>query len=69
MQGAIGQVIKFASMGSATAQRVVHTVFSPDFQTPGQWAAFLDRNIPARAVGMLLKRTPGFWHRENFQAL
>jgi hypothetical protein len=69
MLGTIGQVIKFASMGAPTAEQMVRSVFGPGFQTPQGWAEFLDRNIPARQVEMLFKRTPGFWNRESFQAL
>jgi hypothetical protein len=56
-------------MGAPAAQQMVRTVFGAPFQTPQGWADFLDHNIPARDVEILLKRTPGFWHRENFQAL
>lgn len=69
MHGTIGQVIRFASLGAPTAQQMVQTVFGPDFQNPQGWTGFLDRNIPGRDVEILLKRAPGFWHRENFQAL
>jgi len=69
MLGTIGQVLKLASNGSQYAQRIVQAVFGPDFQTSQGWADFLDHNIPGRSVEILLKRTPGFWHRENFQAL
>ena len=69
MLGSIGQVVKFASLGSETAHQLVTSVFGPGFQTPQGWADFLDRNIPARDIDTLLNRTPGFWQRENFQAL
>lgn len=69
MFGMIGQVIHFASMGAPTARQMVQTVFGPAFQTPRGWADFLDTSIPMRDVGVLLKRSPAFWNRENFQAL
>ena len=69
MYGTIGQVIQFASMGAPTAQKMVQSVFGPAFQTPHGWANFLDRHIPMRDVEILLRRSPGFWNRENFQAL
>lgn len=69
MYGTIGQVIHFASMGAPTARQMVQSVFGPAFQTPRGWADFLDTYIPMRDVGVLLNRSPGFWHRENFQAL
>jgi hypothetical protein len=69
MLGTAGQVIRFAAMGSPTAQEVVRKVFGPDFQTPQSWTTFLGRYIPALDVDRLLNRTSGFWERENFQAL
>jgi hypothetical protein len=69
MYGTIGQVIHFASMGAPTARKMVQSVFGPDFQNPQGWADFLDRNIPMRDVEILLRRSPGFWETENFQAL
>ncbi len=69
MLGTIGQVLRFSDFGSRTAQQLVHSVFGPPFQTRQGWIDVLDRNFPGWDVDILLKRAPGFWHRENFQAL
>ena len=69
MFGTIGQVIKFAAYGAPAAQKVVREVFGANFQTSQSWTMFLDRYIPGGQVERLLNRAPGFWNRENFQAL
>jgi len=69
MRGEIGSLIRAASLGAATAQERVRTVFTDDFQTSRQWKMFLDRYIPAGNVLSLLNRVGSFWEMENFQAL
>jgi hypothetical protein len=68
MMGAIGSYVSAAAAGVPAARTRVRSVFTEDFQTPAGWRRILD-HIPGWDVNILLGRSAGFWHRENFQAL
>jgi hypothetical protein len=69
MLGVIGSLIAASDAGSPTARKRVKGVFESAFQTSNGWTSTFNNYIPGWNVNSLLARTPGFWNRENFQAL
>lgn len=68
MKGAVGSYIYSASIGAASARRLVDNVFCDSFKAPKGWNEMLD-NMPGRSVETMLNRKGAWWKRECFQAL
>ena len=69
MLGVIGSLIAASDAGVPTARKRVKGVFDARFQTSNGWTNTFENYIPGWDVNVLLNRAPGFWNRENFQAL